>query len=82
MELPLNGQSADPGEYYIKIANEYLGAIASSEFEIELRMIPTLGYRLGSKHKIEIGLDYRLGSILTESLRHSYWNSINWYIEL
>lgn len=81
-ELPLNGQAADSKEFYLKISNEYLNSLEDSEYDLEIRLVPLLGYAITEHHKIEFGLDYRVNSFLNQNTRHSFWTSINWYIEI
>ncbi len=82
VEIPLNGQSADPKEFYLKIGNEYLNSIQATAYDLEMRLVPLLGYALGENHKIEGGLDYRVNQFLNQSARHSFWLSLNWFIDL
>ena len=82
MEIPLNGQSADPKEFYLKISNEYLNSVQNSDYDFEIRLVPLLGYRVSENQKIEVGLDYRVISFLNQHARHSFWTSINWFIEI
>jgi hypothetical protein len=81
-EIPLNGQSADPKEFYIKISNEYLNSLQKKEYDLEIRFVPLLGYAATEKQKVEFGLDYRVNSFLKENARHSFWVSLNWFIEI
>ncbi len=81
-EIPMNGQSADLREFYLKVGSEWLNSIQDSKYDIEIRLIPLLGYTITEKHKIEIGLDYRASSILNSNIRHNYWIALNWFIEL
>ncbi|MEZ4953131.1 MAG: DUF2490 domain-containing protein [Saprospiraceae bacterium] len=81
-EMPLNGQSADPKEFYIKISNEYLNSMQSAEYDLEIRLVPLLGYTATEKQKVEFGMDYRVNSFLEKNARHSFWISLNWFIEI
>ena len=82
-ELPLDGDKADPGEFYVKLNNELLQSWQDgSKPLLEYRFGPFLGYSVDQTHKLEVGLDYRNRSILTEPTRHSYWLSINWFFKL
>jgi hypothetical protein len=81
-ELPLNGQSVDPKEFYIKINNEYLNVFQNKDYDLELRLVPLLGYNFNDNNKLECGLDYRLSSFLNADSRSSFWLSINWFIKI
>lgn len=80
-EIPLNGESVDPGEFYLKLNNEYINSIQSSEYDLEIRLVPLLGYNLSDQFKIESGLDYRVNSFLNNNTRNSYWIAFNFFIE-
>lgn len=81
-EIPLNGVSADPKEFYLKISNEYLNSLQDSEYDLEIRLVPLLGYTFSDKHQIELGVDYRVNSFINDEASHRFWTSINWYIDL
>ncbi|XOV68629.1 MAG: DUF2490 domain-containing protein [Fluviicola sp.] len=82
-EIPLNGQSADPKELYLKVNNEYLGSVQSPNYYLETRLVPMLGYAATEKHKIELGIDYRFRTFLNIiATRQNFWARINWYISL
>ena len=81
-EFPLNGQSVDAREFYLKINNEYLYGWQNSENDIEIRVVPLLGYNFVDNSKLELGLDYRLDSFLNSTPRNSFWVSINWFFRI
>ncbi|TNF40002.1 MAG: DUF2490 domain-containing protein [Bacteroidetes bacterium] len=81
-EFPLNGQSVDAKEFYLKINNEYLYGWQNSNNDIEIRFVPLLGYNFVDKSKLELGLDYRLDSFLHDTTRNSFWLSINWFFRI
>lgn len=79
-EIPLDGETVDPKEFYIKTNFELLNKFQSSNYELEFRVVPLLGYVLNNSNKFEFGLDYRYDSIFVSDPRHSFWTSINWYL--
>jgi hypothetical protein len=81
-EFPLNGQSVDAREFYLKINNEYLYVWQNSENDIEIRIVPLLGYNFVDTSKLELGLDYRLDSFLNDNPRNSFWLSMNWFFRI
>lgn len=82
-EIPLNGQSADGEEFYIRLNNEYLNSLQDSQYDLEIRIVPLLGYSLSAKNKLEMGLDYRINSFVKEGIsRNSFWTTINWFITI
>lgn len=81
-EIPLNGLSIDPREFYLKINNEYLNSFQSDAYDLEIRLVPLLGYEFSDKNKVESGLDYRIASFINQGSRNSFWFTINWYITI
>jgi hypothetical protein len=81
-EIPLNGESVDRGEFYLKINNEYVNSLQASEYDLEVRLVPLLGYDLTDSFKMESGLDYRINSFLSNNTRHSFWMTLNFFIEI
>jgi len=83
IELALDGQSVDPREFYLKVNHEYLGLLQDKAFELELRVVPFLGYKLNDNNKFEVGLDYRLDSFIDgDASRNRFWASVNWFVAL
>ncbi|MDD4108081.1 MAG: DUF2490 domain-containing protein [Prolixibacteraceae bacterium] len=81
-EIPLNGQSVDPGEFYLKLNNEYLNSWEEKEADLEIRLSPLTGYGFKDSNKLEFGLDYRLSSFLDGYSRNSFWFNIAWLIKV
>lgn len=81
-EIPLNGQSVDPGEFYLKLNNEYLNSWQDGEYDLEIRLVPLAGFEFTDNNKLEFGLDYRLSSFLDGSSRNSFWFNIGWYLKV
>lgn len=81
-EIPLDGQEVDQGEFYVKINNEYVNSLQAMEYDLEIRLVPLLGYDMADNFKIETGLDYRINSFLKNKTRHSYWMVLNFFIEI
>lgn len=77
--IPLNGQSVDPGEFYLKINHEYLNELQDGIYDLEIRVVPFLGFEISDKNKIELGLDFRINSFLEGTSQSRYWTAINWY---
>lgn len=81
-EIPLNGESVDKGEFYVKVNNEYINSLQAMAYDLEIRVVPLLGYSMAGNFKIETGLDYRVNSFLNNNSRHSYWMTLNLFIEI
>ncbi len=77
MEIPLNGQTLDPKELFIKVSNEYLNAFQQSEYDLEIRIAGFIGYVFSPKTKLEIGLDNRLDAFIDDRLRNRFWLGFN-----
>ena len=78
-QIALSGLNVDPNELYFKLNNEYLNAFSSGDYDLEIRLMPFLGYVFTNDKKIEIGLDYRLNSFLNDVPSHRFWIGVNWY---
>jgi hypothetical protein len=64
IEKSLSGDEVDPREFYIKLGNEYLWEVTRSQSELEIRLLPMLGFEISKRNRIETGIDYRLSEIL------------------
>ena len=79
-EIPFAGLKADVKEFYFKVNTEALNSIQDSDYDLELRLVPHIGYIFANKQKIEIGIDNRLASFLNHTARFTSWITINWYL--
>lgn len=79
IEKALAGNNVDPGEFYVKLSNEYIFSYQNEKSDLEMRILPFLGYELNPKNKIEIGLDYRQDRLLKSGAENDLWLSINWF---
>ena len=81
-EIPFNGLSADAREFYLKMNNEYLNALEKGFYELEIRIIPVLGYSINDTNRIEWGLDYRWGDAFSNRASNQLWINLNWYMRI
>ena len=81
-EIPLNGETVDPTEFYIKLNNEYVNSFQANEYDLEIRLVSLFGYDISENLKMETGLDYRVNSFLNHTTRHSYWMTFNVFIDI
>ncbi len=81
-EIPLAGRSVDPGEFFLKINNEYLNSIEGKEYDLEIRGATFIGYAITPSNKLELGLDYRIDSFLDGLPRNRFWVGVNFYQSL
>lgn len=78
-QIALRGDRLDAKEVYFKITNEYLNSFESGEYDLEIRVVPLIGFAITRTSKLEFGLDYRFDSFISESFRESYWTRLNWF---
>ncbi len=81
-ELPLQGEAVDPGEFYLKLNHEYVNSLQNSTYDLEIRAVPLLGYDATDHLRIETGLDYRVNGFVHGDTRHSFWLSLNFFVDL
>ncbi|WP_203256884.1 DUF2490 domain-containing protein [Hyunsoonleella ulvae] len=82
LEKPINGQTLNLNEFYFKLNNEYLNKFKEG-YDIEVRIVPLLGYTLSEKERLEFGLDYRVAAFIKASeTEHKFWLRINYYWKL
>ena len=82
LQLPLQGESVDPGEFYVKINNEVLNEWQADDYDLEIRVVPFLGYEINDNSKVELGIDYRLSSFISGTLDQRYWASMGWFLAI
>jgi hypothetical protein len=81
-EIPLEGQSLDVKEFYLKVNNEYLNSWQDNDYDLEIRWVALLGYSISSLNDLEMGIDYRLDSFINGNSRNRFWLSINFFHSL
>jgi len=81
-DISLNGEFIDPKEIYIKLGNEYVTSFQGQETDVEIRLIPALGYYIDDDHKLEVGIDYRIDSFLRSTADHRFWVNVGYYLSL
>lgn len=81
-DFPLAGYKVDPKEFYFKPSLEFLWVLEDASTDLEIRCVPTLGFLINESNKLEISSDYRLDSLLSESVRHTLWSKVAWYHSL
>lgn len=82
MEFSLNGETINNKEFYLKLNNEYLNSIQEAVYDLEVRMIPLIGYNITDTNKLEFGIDYRIDSFIQKNTRNTFWININWYLRI
>lgn len=79
VQLPLQGQELDPGEYYLSLSDEVLSFFKSSDWGLDNRVVVKVGLYINDKNKIETGLDWRMEGFSTDTTEHSVWFALSWY---
>ncbi len=79
-EIPLSGLKVDVKEFYFKFNTEALNSIQDNAYDLELRVVPNIGYVINERHKIELGLDNRFVSFIDNQTRFTSWITINWFL--
>lgn len=81
-EIPLNGLFVDPNEFYFKITHEYLNKFSEGDYDLEVRLVPTLGYLFTDTNKVEVAVDYRVDGFLDRGGAHDFWLGVGWFLKL
>ena len=79
LELPLSGRQVDPREMYLKLSQEQLHRFQGGGYNLELRLVPTLGLVITDESKVETGLEYRIDGFLQDRPRSTFWWKLAWY---
>ncbi len=81
-ELPLNGQSLNDREWYTIMSIEQIADLQTGNSDWEQRAAIAIGYFINAKHKVELGLDYRVDNFIDGSARHGLWTMLNYFVNL
>lgn len=81
-QIPLQGQSVNSKEFYLKTNNEYLNTWKSGGYDLEIRLSIILGYEFNDNNKLEFGIENRADSFIGNTLRNRSWFNIGWYVSL
>lgn len=81
-QIPLNGQSVNSREFYLKINNEYLNAWKNRHYDLEIRLALSLGYEFNDNNKIELGFENRSDTFIEDQLRNRSWINIGWFVSI
>jgi len=77
-EKPLNGQRVDPGEFYLKLAHEYLYLTQDGSSDWEIRFSPVIGLEIAPSKGIEFGLDTRFKNLRNNADREM-WVTVTYF---
>jgi hypothetical protein len=82
VEIPLVGESLDPGEFYLLLSGEVIYGVQGGGSEIENRLVGSLGHYFSKRAKLEIGPDYRTDRYLSPGFRTRLWLKVGGYFSL
>ena len=78
-EIPLSGSTLDPGEHYLVLSDEPIFSFQGGEFEIENRLVFSVGELITSSQKLEWSLDYRTDKFIQEGFRTRLWAKVGYF---
>lgn len=79
LEIPLNGATLDPGEYYLAISNEPIFSYQARDFEFENRAVFSLGKLIQNGQKLEWSVDYRTDGFVEKPFRTRLWAKVGYF---
>jgi hypothetical protein len=79
-DLPLNGSTIDPREFYLIVSDEVVLGLQSGLFDLENRIGLSLGNNLTNNRKVELGLDYRLDR--PDQFRNRLWWTLAFFFKI
>lgn len=82
LEIPLSGQSLEPGEFYLLLSNELIYSYQAGNSELENRLVSSLGHYFSKQAKLEAGLDYRTDRYIAEGFRQRLWFKVGAYLNI
>ncbi|SHN15482.1 Protein of unknown function [Cyclobacterium lianum] len=81
-EIPIEGQSLDPGEFFLVFSDEPIYSLQSGESGLENRLVAALGHYSKGKQKFQAGIDYRTDRFFEDDFRQRTWFKFGWYLSL
>jgi len=82
LEIPLNGATLDPGEYYLAISNEPIISFKARDFELENRAVFSLGKLIKNGKRLEWSIDYRTDGYCQKPFRTRLWGKVGYFYSL
>jgi hypothetical protein len=79
LEIPLNGATLDPGEHYLAISNEPIISYQAQDFELENRLIFSLGKLIQNGKRLEWSVDYRTDGYVEKPFRTRLWAKVGYF---
>jgi hypothetical protein len=83
IQIPLQGQQLDEGEYYLSLSDELVWSYRSPNADLENRVVAKVGFYINDKNKIESGLEWRAEEFFLDTgVAHQLWFCFSWYKSL
>lgn len=81
IEIPLQGQTIDPGEFYLVTSEEVIYGFQGKEGVFQNRLAAFAGHYFRNNDKIQIGLEHRVAARRNATV-HELWIKVGWFINL
>ncbi len=78
-EIPLQGQTIDVKEFFLRANNEYNNLLHGGKYDLEVRFVALVGYSISPKNEVEMGVDYRVSGFVSGAARNRVWLNINFF---
>lgn len=79
---PLKGKTLDNKEFYLKQGIEFVGELEQKIGDLEIRILPKIGYQINENNTIEGGLDYRFSNFIKNDIENVLWYNMAWFIKI
>lgn len=80
-EIPLQGQSLDPREFYLLASDEIIASAQNKKYRAENRFVFMAGFMFNGNHKLQVGIDYR-SELADHQLNNTLILKAGWNISL
>jgi hypothetical protein len=77
-EKSLNQEVKKDKKTYFILYNEYIPSVQSGKYQMEIRILPGLGFKLNKDNKLEVGVDYRVEKLFTSTNKQIYLLYCSW----
>jgi hypothetical protein len=77
-EKPFNQERKEESKTYFIVHNEYIPSVQSGKYQVEMRLVPGLGFKLDKSNILEVGLDYRVENLFTSTNKQIYLLYCSW----
>lgn len=82
LEIPLSGESLDPGEFYAVLSDEPIYMTQAGTHGLENRLVATIGHFFSNRNKLEVSIDHRTDRFFDNGLRQRIWLKVGWFVNI